>query len=232
MACLEEKSKSSSDKATGEVIYKRKNSFGFSVCLFVCLEVPRGKSRVLGWLGVTVRRVGDVAVGEVVGVATAVCVSVGVAIGLWYGHLRVATVVLLAVCRAIWCSHWTTLLQHLHLGLLGLVVLGARGGEEVDEEAGDVEAVDVRNGPLKDSSDVPNSLLRADAECDGQADFGDDEKQLDPEGDSQDGMLAVMDTQALVLPAYENSTDNVAYNKDSQENVVQRSIVFAIEDGE
>lgn len=112
------------------------------------------------------------------------------------------------------------------------MVLGALGREEIDEEAGDVEAVDVGDNPLENGGNVPLVRLGAHAKSNDETDFGNDEEELDPEGDSDDGVLTVMDAQALVFPADEDCTDDVASNKDTQENVVQRVVVFAVEDGE
>lgn len=67
-------------------------------------------------------------------------------------------------------------LQHLHLGFLGLVVLCAPGGQEIDEEASDVEAIGICNDPFQDSSNVPLVLLGADAECNDETKFEDDEE--------------------------------------------------------
>ena len=157
--------------------------------------------RKWGWvhcgLRVSIRSMRYITVRVPVGVGVAICVSICVAVGLRYGHLRVATVVLLAIGSAIahvvpFCL--AAFLEHLHLGLLGLVVLGTCGGEEIDEEAEHVEAVDEGYTPFKNSGYVPNVLLGADCKGDSEANLGDDEKELDPEGDSEDGMFPVVNT--------------------------------------
>ena len=85
---------------------------------------------------------------------------------------RLATEILLALSSAI--AHGprlrTTLLGHLHLGLVALVVLGAYGGQEVDEEAQHVPGVDEGNDPFEYSGDVPVIILLGDTEDDTKAD--------------------------------------------------------------
>lgn len=87
-----------------------------------------------------------VAIGMSIGVAGAICISIGVS-SIGSAQLRdrgwVSAEILVVVCCAI-AHRWlaAALLQHLHLGLLGLVVLGAKSREEVDEEAEHVKAVD------------------------------------------------------------------------------------------
>jgi hypothetical protein len=49
-----------------------------------------------------------------------------------------------------------------------------------------------------------------DTKDDGECDFGEDEEELDPEGDSQDAVLAEMDPETLVFGADEDGADNVA----------------------
>lgn len=111
-------------------------------------------------------------------------------------------------------------------------MLCAPGGQEIDEEAGDVEAIGKCNDPFQDSSNVPLVLLRANAKRNDETKFEDDEEELDPEGDAQNGFLTVMNTQALVFPADEDGTDDVTCNEDDKENVVQGVVSLAIENGE
>lgn len=44
-------------------------------------------------------------------------------------------------------------------------------------------------------------------------------------------MLAEVDAEALVLPANEDGTDDIAYDENSEEDVVQAVVVDAVEDG-
>lgn len=45
-------------------------------------------------------------------------------------------------------------------------------------------------------------------------------------------MLAVVDAKALVFPADEDGRYDVSENEDSQKDIMQLVVVFAIEDGE
>ena len=113
-----------------------------------------------------------------------------------------------------------------------LVVLSADRRQKVDEEAKDVEEVDETYSPLQHGRSIPLILLRADGKRNGKRDLEDDEGELDPEGVAQDGLLAEVDAQALVLRTYEDCAHDVAYDKDPKENVMQLVVVFVVEDGE
>ena len=82
--------------------------------------------------------------------------------------------------------------------------------QEVRYEAPDIEDVDQRDDPLEDSADVVVFVFLSDGEDNGERDFGEDEEQLDPEGDAQDAVFAEVDAEALVLGADEDGADNVA----------------------
>lgn len=124
------------------------------------LEVSRRKRRlrfrvlVVVAVGVGVEVLTRLSIGIGVGVSiggSSVAVHVGHGIG------RLSAEVLLALCCTI--AHGsrlgTTLLGHLHLGLVALVVLAAHGGQEVDEEAQHVPCVDEGNNPFEYSGYVP-----------------------------------------------------------------------------
>ena len=99
------------------------------------------------------------------------------------GVRRLAAEVLLALCGAVTHCSWlgTTLLGHLHFRLVALVVLGAHGRQEVDEEAEHVPRVNERNDPFEYSGDVPFVVLLGNTKDDAEADLSDDESELDPE---------------------------------------------------
>lgn len=112
------------------------------------------------------------------------------------------------------------------------MVLGANGGQKVDEEAEHVPRVHERNNPFEYRGDVPFVVLLGDTEDDAKADLGDNESEFNPEGNTQDGVLAVVNTQALVLPADEDSADDVPNNEDSQTDVMHPVVVVVVEDGQ
>lgn len=93
------------------------------------------------------------------------------------------------------------------------VVLGAGRWQEVDEEREDVEGEDERDGPLENSGDVVGFLEGADGKGDSETEFEEDEGELDPEGGAEDEVLAVLDSQTLVLPADEDGRDDVSSNE-------------------
>lgn len=112
----------------------------------------------------------------------------------------------------------TRLRRHPHLIILlpqrqrETIILMSRLGrrEEVNDEAPDVEDVDERDGPFDNGGAVVVSLVSKDAESDCEGDFDEDEGELDPEGGSEDALVAVVDSESLVFGADEDGGDDVA----------------------
>lgn len=65
------------------------------------------------------------------------------------------------------------------------------GRPQVDYEGEDVEAEDEGDDPLQDRGVVEVAAVPRHAEADGEAELDDDERQLHPEGEPQDSVLAV-----------------------------------------
>lgn len=169
-------------------------------------------------------------------VRQAIGVSIGIAIGLsvrmTINRRSIATEILSTLRRAI--AHaiaHATLFRSLHLRLLAARALAPQRGEEVDKEAKHVETVDEGDCPLEASRDVPDMLLGADAEGDAEADLKDDEGELDPERVAQNRVLAVMDSEALVLPADEDGGDDVSNDEDGEKDVMKPVVVLAVKNG-
>lgn len=72
-----------------------------------------------------------------------------------------------------------------------VVLLGARGGVQVDDVREDVEGEDEGDDPLDVGGHVLAVAEGEDAEGDGEGDLDDDEGELDPEGDAEVAVLAV-----------------------------------------
>lgn len=115
---------------------------------------------------------------------------------------------------------------------LGLVVLAADAGQQIEQEAEDVEGEDQGDDPLEDGGDVALVRPRGADEDSGERDLDQDERQLDPEADAQDAVLAVVDPQALVLGAEKHSGQDEACDEEQEEPVVQVRVVVRVEDGE
>lgn len=81
---------------------------------------------------------------------------------------------------------------------------------EIDRITPDVECVYERNDPFENSGGVVSLLVAHDAECDGQTQFDEDEGELDPEGEGEDAVLAVMDSESLVFPTNKDRADDVS----------------------
>lgn len=127
------------------------------------------------------------------------------------GSLRVVRQGLLqrhVVRRIVSVEHHAALLP------LGHVVASADRGQQVDNEGEDVSGEDEGNDPFEDGTGILLRLVvasHADTEPDGEADFDNDEAELDDEAGQQDAVLgAIEDTQSKVLGADQDGTDNIS----------------------
>lgn len=66
-----------------------------------------------------------------------------------------------------------------------------------------------RRTPLENSSLVLPGPARADAKGDCKGQLNDDKGQLDPEADSEDTMVFVMDSQSQIFEAHEDCAEQV-----------------------
>jgi len=82
--------------------------------------------------------------------------------------------------------------------------------DEIDRETPNIESIDQRNYPLANCSRIVVLLVRKNAERDSETEFNEDEHEFDPERDSEDAVLTIVDSESLILPADENCRDNVA----------------------
>lgn len=115
---------------------------------------------------------------------------------------------------------------------LGLVVPAAHAGEQVEQEAEDVEGEDQGDDPFEDGGDVAVVRPRGADEDAGQHHLDQDEGQFDPEADAQDAVLPVVDAQPLVLGADEHRRQDEAADEEKQEPVVQVLVSVRVEDRE
>jgi hypothetical protein len=192
-------------------------------------KAEKGKVK---WMTATLLRLDVTIAVDMTVVAVGVTVGVAVHVAVDMGHRGGLVAEVLLAVGIVGHHPGAALFSDLHLGLVALVVLCPDGGEEVDGEAEDVKGVDEGDDPLENGSDVAVLCLLRDTEDDAQADFNDDESKLDPERVGEDRVLAVVDTQALVLPADEDGTDNVANDEHSQEDLVKTVVVDVVEDGQ
>lgn len=65
------------------------------------------------------------------------------------------------------------------------------GRPQVEDEGEDVEGEDEGDDPFEDGGDVVLLLPGAGGEGDGEAELGEDEEELDPEGDAEHAMFDV-----------------------------------------
>jgi len=85
-----------------------------------------------------------------------------------------------------------------------LLVAGAGHGQEVDDEAPDVEDVAERDDPLEDSGFVDFTATLKHTEGNGETALQEDETELDPEADGEDTVLFPVDAETLVFGADED----------------------------
>jgi len=91
-----------------------------------------------------------------------------------------------------------------------LLVAGAGHGQEVDDEAPDVEDVAERDDPFKNGGFVDFAAALKHTEGDGKTALQEDECKLDPEADSEDAVFFPVNAEALVFSANEDSRNDVA----------------------
>lgn len=68
---------------------------------------------------------------------------------------------------------------------------GVHGGPQVEDEGEDVEGEDEGDDPFEDGGDVVLFLPGARGKGDGEAELGEDEEELDPEGDAEHAVFDV-----------------------------------------
>ena len=83
-----------------------------------------------------------------------------------------------------------------------------------------VEDVTQRHAPLQDSSFVVLFLVAHNAECDGECELNEDEREFDPKACTKDAVLAVVDSETLVLSANEDRGDDVTATVQRSADVV------------
>lgn len=111
-------------------------------------------------------------------------------------------------------------------------VLCPHGRPQVDGKGQHVESEDEGDNPLEDGGRVAIACPRRGSECDAEEELGEDEGELDPEGDCEDAVLAVLDAEALVLCADEDGGDPVAADEEQEEDVVELVMPPGVEDGQ
>jgi hypothetical protein len=82
--------------------------------------------------------------------------------------------------------------------------------DKINRKAPNIKRVNERDNPLAHRSSRVVALIAEDAESDGETELQKDEGELYPEGDAQDAVLTVVDSETLVLPADEDCRDDVA----------------------
>ena len=85
-----------------------------------------------------------------------------------------------------------------------LLVAGAGHGQEVDDEAPDVEDVAEGHDPLENGGLVDVTAAFKHTEGDGKTALQEDESELDPEADGEDTVFSPVDTETLVFGANED----------------------------
>lgn len=96
----------------------------------------------------------------------------------------------------------TSIVSSLHFfQTLWHVMFRSHGRKQIDDEREDVEGEDEGNDPFEDGGDVAVRGEGGRHEDNGKCDLDQDEGQFDPEGDAQDAVVTVVDTQALVFCA-------------------------------
>lgn len=112
------------------------------------------------------------------------------------------------------------------------VVLCLDSRPQVDRKRDNVEREDEGDDPLNDSCCVAVVCPSERHESDSQEELDEDEEELDPEGDSEDAVIAVLDTQTLILRADKDRGNPIATNEQQQKHVMKRVVAVVVEIGQ
>jgi len=100
---------------------------------------------------------------------------------------------------------------------------------QIQHERQNVKGEDQGDDPLDDSGNVLVVVPRCGAEDDGKGDFDDDESQFDPEGETKDAMLAVVNAQTLILGAKKDCTEDIAAQEEEEAAVMDAVVMVGVE---
>lgn len=120
--------------------------------------------------------------------------------------------------------HWSVLVA------LWYVMFRLNTWQEIQEEAQNVERERECHNPLKDGGDISGLSEVGGCKYDGERNFDQNEGEFDPEGDTEDAVVAVMNSKALILSAEEDGANDVAGDEEKEEAVVEMFMVVCVED--
>jgi len=112
---------------------------------------------------------------------------------------------------------------------LGHVLFRAHRWPQIQHERQDVKGEDQGNDPLDDSGDILVVMPGCGGKDDGKGDLDDDEYQFDPEGETKNAMLAVVNAQTLVFGAKKDCTEDVAAEEQEEATVMDAVVVVGVE---
>lgn len=111
-------------------------------------------------------------------------------------------------------------------------VLGVDGGPEIDDEGQDVKGKDESDNPLEDGGGILLVSGGEGTKQDDENELGGEEGELEPEGDSEKRVLAVLDSEALVFPTGADGRGQIAADEDDEESVMLDVMHPSVKDGE
>lgn len=94
------------------------------------------------------------------------------------------------------------------------MILRAHARQQIHGKGQDVKRKHKRDNPLEHGGDVAMAGECGCRKNDCEHDFDQDERQFDPEGGAEDPVVAIVDSQPLVLGAQEDGGDNVTGDED------------------
>lgn len=102
---------------------------------------------------------------------------------------------------------------------------------KVDVEREHIERKDEGDDPFQNSGDVLSgtTILGQHRKRNRERNGDEDESELDPKGNGQDPVLWVSHAQSLVLPADEDCAEQVANDKEAEEQIVQCRMARRVE---
>jgi hypothetical protein len=76
--------------------------------------------------------------------------------------------------------------------------------QQINHKTENVQSKNERDDPFNDGGGIAVADFGEDAEGDGEGDFGEDEEELYPEGEAEDTVVAVVNSETLVFGADED----------------------------
>lgn len=109
------------------------------------------------------------------------------------------------------------------------VMLCLHAGPKIEHKTEDVEGEDKGHDPLENRGGIPVVGPGCAYKDDSEDDLSEDESELDPEADSQDSVMTIMNAEPLIFGAEEDGGNDVADDENEQTAIVDGVVAIRVE---